>query len=90
VRGSDVLKAIALGAKAVGMGRMQSWALAAAGEAGLVRMMEILEEEIIVTMGLLGVTRPEQLTPDYVTPTEPVVPAHPLSAFPVVMERLAR
>ena len=90
VRGSDVLKAISLGAKAVGMGRMQSWALAAGGEAGLIRMLEIVEEEIIVTMGLLGVTRLEQLSSDYVTPTQPVVPAHPLSAFPVVMERIAR
>jgi len=90
VRGTDVLKAIALGAKAVCMGRMQSWALAAGGEAGLMRMLEILEEEIIVTMGLLGVTRLDQLSPDFVTPVEPVVPAHPLSAFPVVMERIAR
>jgi len=89
VRGTDVVKAIALGATAVGMGRMQSWALAAAGEAGLIRMLEIVEEEIIVTMGLLGVTRLEQLSPDYLVPTDPVVPAHPLSAFPVVMERLA-
>lgn len=90
VRGSDVLKAVALGAKAVCMGRMQSWALAAAGPAGLTRMLEILEEEIIVTMGLLGVTRLDQLDPSCLTATQPVVPAHPLSAFPVVMERLAR
>jgi isopentenyl diphosphate isomerase/L-lactate dehydrogenase-like FMN-dependent dehydrogenase len=90
VRGSDVLKAISLGAKAVCMGRMQSWALAAGGQAGLVRMLEILEEEIIVTMGLLGVTRLNQLNSSYLEPTQPVVPPHPLSAFPVVMERLAR
>jgi len=89
VRGSDVLKAIALGAKAVCMGRMQSWALAAGGVQGLLRMLEILEEEIIVTMGLLGVTRLDQLSAAYVTQTDPVVPAHPLSAFPVVMERIA-
>jgi isopentenyl diphosphate isomerase/L-lactate dehydrogenase-like FMN-dependent dehydrogenase len=90
VRGSDVLKAISLGAKAVCMGRMQSWALAAGGQAALVRMLEILEEEIIVTMGLLGVTRLDQLTSSYLEPTQPVVLPHPLSAFPVVMERLAR
>jgi isopentenyl diphosphate isomerase/L-lactate dehydrogenase-like FMN-dependent dehydrogenase len=90
VRGSDVLKAISLGANAVCMGRMQSWALAAGGQAGLVRMLEILEEEIIVTMGLLGVTRLDQLTSSYLEPTQPVVLPHPLSAFPVVMERLAR
>jgi glycolate oxidase len=89
VRGTDVLKAICLGATAVCMGRMQSWALAAAGESGLLRMLEILEEEIIVTMGLLGVTRLKELTPQFVVPTQPVVAAHPLSAFPVVMERIA-
>jgi glycolate oxidase len=85
-----VLKALALGAKAVCMGRMQSWALAAAGRAGLLRMLEIVEEEIIVTMGLLGVTRLTELTPSFLEKTQPVVPAHPLGAFPVVMERIAR
>lgn len=90
VRGSDVLKAISLGAKAVSMGRMQSWALAAAGHAGLIRMLEILEEEIIVAMGLLGVTKLDQLGRDYVTPSHPVTQPHPLSAFPVVMERIAK
>ena len=89
VRGSDVLKAISLGARAVCMGRMQSWALAAGGQFGLLRMLEILEEEIIVTMGLLGVTRLNQLNSDYLEPTLPVGPPHPLGAFPVVMERLA-
>jgi glycolate oxidase len=89
VRGSDVLKAVALGARAVAMGRMQSWALAAGGSVGLMRMLEILEEEIIITMGLLGVNRLEELGPGYVAPAEPVGRSHPLSAFPVVMERIA-
>ncbi|HEV2546433.1 MAG TPA: alpha-hydroxy acid oxidase [Stellaceae bacterium] len=89
VRGTDVLKALALGACAVAMGRMQSWALAAGGTAGLLRMLEILEEEIIVTMGLLGVNRLEELEPSFLASTDPVAPAHPLSAFPVVMERIA-
>lgn len=88
VRGSDVLKAIALGARAVCMGRMQAWALAASGEAGVIRMLEILEEEIVVTMGLIGVNRLDELNPDYVTAADPCVMPHPLSAFPVVMERL--
>ncbi len=90
VRCTDVLKAISLGARAVCMGRMQSWALAAGGQAALERMLEILEEEIIVTMGLLGINRLSELDSTYVAPTQPVVPAHPLSAFPVVMERLAK
>jgi glycolate oxidase len=88
VRGSDVLKAIALGARAVCMGRMQAWALAASGHAGVIRMLEILEEEIIVTMDHIGVSRLDELNPDYVTPAEPCVTPHPLSAFPVVMEQL--
>lgn len=90
VRGSDVVKAIALGADAVAMGRMQAWALAAGGQAGLLRMLEIVEEELIITMGLLGVSRLGELNSDYVEKTLPPGPAHPLSAFPVVMERLAR
>jgi glycolate oxidase len=89
VRGTDVLKALALGARAVAMGRMQSWALAAGGAAGLRRMLEIIEEEIIVTMGLLGVNRVEELGPSFLESVEPVVSPHPLSAFPVVMERIA-
>jgi glycolate oxidase len=88
VRGSDVLKAIALGARAVCMGRMQAWALAASGEAGVIRMLEILEEEIVVNMGLIGVNRLGELGPEYVAAAEPCVTPHPLSAFPVVMERL--
>jgi glycolate oxidase len=82
VRGSDVVKAIALGAKAVGIGKLQGWGLAAAGQAGLVRVLELLESEITVTMGLLGVTQIDQLKPAYVCKTEPLGPAHEMSAFP--------
>lgn len=88
VHGSDVLKAIALGARAVCMGRMQGWALAAAGQSGVARMLEILEEEIVITMGLLGVNRLQQLDAGYLAAAEPCAAPHPLSAFPVVMERL--
>ena len=45
-RGSDIVKAIALGANLVGLGRMQCYGLAAAGQAGIVRMLEILEDEV--------------------------------------------
>ncbi|HUB76343.1 MAG TPA: alpha-hydroxy acid oxidase [Solirubrobacteraceae bacterium] len=65
-RGTDVLKAIALGADAVGIGRLQAYALAAGGEQALVRLLEILEDEIRVTMGLLGVTRLDQLDRSFV------------------------
>ncbi len=90
VRGTDVLEGTTtLGASAVCMGRMQAWALAAGGSAGLMRMLEILEEEIIVTMGLLSINRLSELGREFIEPTEPIAPPHPLSAFPVVMERLA-
>ncbi len=92
VRGSDVLKAIALGARAVCMGRMQAWALAAPlGEAGVVRMLEILEEEIVVTMGHVGVNRLDELNPGLRCGCGALRgAAHPLGAFPVVMERAVR
>ena len=82
VRGSDVLKAIALGATAVTIGKLQGWGLAAAGQAGLVRVLELLEREIITTMGLLGVTRLDQLSPAHLCKVQPLGPTHEMSAFP--------
>jgi isopentenyl diphosphate isomerase/L-lactate dehydrogenase-like FMN-dependent dehydrogenase len=55
-RGSDIVKAIALGADIVGIGRLQCWALGAAGETGVLRMLELLEDEVVRTLGLLGAT----------------------------------
>lgn len=81
-RGSDVVKAVALGANAVAIGKLQGWGLGAAGRAGLVRVLELLEAEITVTMGLLGVTRIDQLKPAHLCKAEPVGPAHEMSAFP--------
>ena len=80
-RGSDVVKAVALGAKAVAIGRLQSWGLAAAGIQGLVRVLEILEEEIVIAMGLLGVTFMDQLSPAYVCKGEAVTAAHEMSTW---------
>jgi len=81
VRGSDVLKAIALGATAVTIGKLQGWGLAAAGQAGLIRVLELLEREIITTMGLLGVTRLDQLSPAHLCKVQPLGPTHEMSAF---------
>lgn len=81
LRGTDVLKALALGADAVAIGKLQGWGLAAAGKDGLVRVLELLEHEITVAMGLLGVTHIDQLTPSYVCRAEPVTPAHEMSAW---------
>ncbi len=82
MRGSDVLKAVALGAKAVGIGKLQGWGLGAAGQAGLVRVLELLEGEITTALGLLGVSRVDQLNPSYVCKTVPLAPSHEMSAFP--------
>ncbi|MGH7844877.1 MAG: alpha-hydroxy acid oxidase [Candidatus Binatia bacterium] len=82
LRGTDVMKAVALGAKAVAIGKLQGWGLGAAGQAGLVRVLELLENEMIVSMGLLGVSRIDQLNRAHVCKVEPIQPAHEMSAFP--------
>jgi len=82
VRGSDALKAIALGARAVAIGKLQGWGLAAGGQGGLVRVLEILESEIVTTMGLLGITRLDQLRAEYLCKVQPLGPFHEMSAFP--------
>lgn len=53
-RGSHVLKALALGARAVLVGRPQLWALACAGEKGVYAMLELLRDELDRAMGLCG------------------------------------
>ena len=84
-RGSDVVKAIALGADLVGMGRMQCYALAAGGAAGVVRMLEILEDEVQRSLGLLGVNTFADLNRSYLHAGAPVVTVpHVLSAFPLL------
>jgi isopentenyl diphosphate isomerase/L-lactate dehydrogenase-like FMN-dependent dehydrogenase len=55
-RGSDVVKALALGAAACLIGRPQLWGVAVAGEAGVARVLEIYRQEIDRAMGLCGVT----------------------------------
>ena len=80
-RGTDILKAVALGADVVALGRLQGWGLAAGGKDGVVRMLEILEEELICAMGLIGVTSISQVTPQYVCKAEPVTPPHEMSAW---------
>ena len=80
-RGSDILKAVALGADVVALGRLQGWGLAAGGQAGVVRMLEILEDELTCEMGLLGVTRIDQVTPAYVCKGEVVTSPHEMSAW---------
>jgi isopentenyl diphosphate isomerase/L-lactate dehydrogenase-like FMN-dependent dehydrogenase len=80
-RGTDILKAIALGADVVALGRLQGWGLAAGGVAGCVRMLEILEDELISAMGLTGLTSIDKVTSKYVCPAEPVTEAHEMSSW---------
>ena len=86
MRGTDVVKAIALGAKAVGIGRLCGLALAAGGAAGLVRALELLEDEIRICLGLLGVTSYAGLTSQHLSPAPPVGDAGTFSAFPLLPE----
>ena len=80
----EVVKAIALGAQVVGIGRLSCLGLAAAGDAGLVRALELLEDEIRIAMGLLGVHSLAQLDPSYLHPAAPVTVPHVTSAFPLL------
>ncbi|MDA1035322.1 MAG: alpha-hydroxy acid oxidase, partial [Chloroflexi bacterium] len=80
-RGTDVIKAVAMGAKAVAIGKLQGWGLAANGQAGVVRVLEILEEEIRIAMGLIGITRMDELTADHLCAAEPVTTPHEMSAW---------
>ncbi|SFJ92015.1 alpha-hydroxy acid oxidase [Celeribacter neptunius] len=63
-RGTHVLKALALGAKAVGLGRAYLYALAAAGQPGIERMLTQMTAEITRDMRLMGVTQVSDLKPD--------------------------
>lgn len=80
-RGADILKAVSLGATAVALGKLQGWGLAADGQAGIIRMLEILEDEITVAMALLGATSIDQLDPTYVCPAQPTTSPHEMSAW---------
>ena len=53
-RGTHVLKALSLGAKAVGVGRYYLYPLAAAGQAGVERALGLLQAEIVRDMKLMG------------------------------------
>ncbi len=81
-RGTDVVKAITLGADAVVVGRLYVYGLAAAGGPGVVRLFEILEDEIRICLSLLGVTGYGELDKSYIRAARPVVPAHVHSPFP--------
>ena len=81
-RGTDVVKALISGADAVACGRLYVYGLAAAGREGVVRLFEILEDEIRICLSLLGVCSYEELDKSYIRAAPQVVPAHVHSPFP--------
>ena len=62
--GLDVVRLLALGAKGVLLGRAWAFALAAGGEAGVSKMLQLIDAEMRVAMALTGVTRIDQITRD--------------------------
>jgi glycolate oxidase len=69
---------------------MLGWALAASGEAGLKRMLELMDVEIRTAMGLMGVTSLSQLNPSWVRPAVPVRPASQTNTYPLFEEQQRR
>ena len=65
-RGSDVVKALCLGARAVLIGRAYAYGLGAAGEAGVARVIDILRGDIIRTMKLLGCASVNELDRSFI------------------------
>ena len=83
-RGSDIVKALALGADTVGLGRLYCYGLAAAGADGVVRVLELLEAEVTECLGLLGLGGFGALDKTYLHAAQPVAPPHVHSAFPLM------
>ncbi|MCY7362608.1 MAG: alpha-hydroxy-acid oxidizing protein, partial [Ignavibacteria bacterium] len=65
-RGSDVLKAIALGAKAVLVGRPVLWGLAVDGENGVRSVLEIIRNELDTSMALCGCDSVKKISKDLI------------------------
>jgi 4-hydroxymandelate oxidase len=73
-RGSDVVKALALGARAAFAGRPFAAGLAVDGADGVAHVLELLRAEVELTLGLLGCSSPAQVTRSHVEPTVPYDP----------------
>lgn len=66
-RGTDIFKALALGARAVGVGRPYVWGLAAFGQPGVERVLDILHRELALIMRQCGTRSLKEITPAYIT-----------------------
>jgi L-lactate dehydrogenase (cytochrome) len=75
--GADIIAAVALGARFTMVGRAYLYGLMAGGRRGVDRTIEILREQIVRTMKLLGVARLEELNPSHVTQLRRLVPFEP-------------
>lgn len=71
VRGTDVVTCLALGASAVCIGKLMCWGLAAAGEEGLRRTLEILAAEVSNTMSNIGAGKVQDLCPEMLRASSP-------------------
>jgi L-lactate dehydrogenase (cytochrome) len=81
-RGTDVLKALAVGARLVLVGRPMNYAAAVGGEAGVARALQLLRDEIHADMGLLGITRLADLGPHCLRHrSAPVLPDTPFVPY---------
>ena len=74
MRGSDIIKALALGARAVLVGRAPLWGVAVAGQAGAARALAILGEESLRVLGQLGCARVAELGPELLWSGAPPLP----------------
>jgi len=83
-RGTDVVKAIALGADTVAIGRIYLYGLAAAGGDGVARVLEILEHEIRTCLSLIGCAGFHEVTRSHVAAAPSVTMPHVFSAFPLL------
>jgi hypothetical protein len=83
-RGTDILKGIALGADLVVIGRLYLYGLAADGAPGIVRLLEILEDEVTVALGLCGAPSFAALNRSFLHPATPTTHPDVHSAFPLL------
>jgi glycolate oxidase len=86
-RGTDVVKAVALGADLVVIGRLYCYGLAAGGAEGVARVLELLENEVTSCLGLLGVAGFAELGRSHLhLGAPPVATPHVHSAFPLLKD----
>ena len=86
MRGTDVVKAIALGADFVGIGRLQGLAAGAGGSEAIFRMLELLELEISTCIRLLGIRSFKELNNSFLTTDNSFGSLNVLSTFPLLDE----